>query len=56
MSWLPVANIHGVLAALTSMELRYASQTNGLNLSKPCAGSAPEATNAGGLPPPDGSA
>ena len=31
MSWLPVANIHGVVDALASIEPKYTSQTYGLN-------------------------
>ena len=43
MSWLPVANIHGVVEALASMEPRYTSHTKGLNLSKPAGGWAADA-------------
>ena len=56
MSWLPVANIQGVVDALASMDPKYTSQTNGLNLSKPLAGLAADGTKVAFLPSPDGSA
>jgi hypothetical protein len=52
---LPVANIHGVVDALASINPRYTSHTYGLNLSKPVGG-LPFATNVGGFPAPSGSA
>ncbi len=56
MSWLPVANIHGVVDALASMDPKYTSQTYGLNLSKPSLSLPPDGTNVTGFPLPDGSA
>ena len=35
MSWLPVANSHGVVAALFSITPKYCDQTVGSKLSKP---------------------
>ena len=35
MSWLPVANIHGVVAALRSISPKYVVHTVGSKLSKP---------------------
>ena len=50
MSWLPVANIHGVVEALASISPKYTSQTNGLNLSKPAVTAPPDGTNIARLP------
>ena len=50
MSWLPVANIHGVDAALRSMSPKYVVHTVGSKLSKPLP------ARRSGSPSPEGSA
>ena len=55
MSWLPVANIHGVEAALRSISPKYDVQTVGSKLSKPFGEFCPPPLRTG-WPIPDGSA
>ena len=55
MSWLPVANIHGVVAALFSITPKYCVQTSGSKLSNPFAEFAGAAFFTG-FPEPLGSA